>query len=596
MNVDAIIVLIILCVTALLLVLDLLRMDIAAMLCLLALAWTGVLKPLDALSGFSSNAVIAIIAVMIMGRGVARTGMMDHFARLVLKIAGRNPSRIVALVSATIGLIGGFMHNVGTAVLFLPSVLKIAQRENIPASRLVMPIGFAAIVSGTVTMIASSPVILVNDFLAGSSLAAYGLFEITPVGLALLLSMIAFFFVSGQFILPHRKPVEDRESIQKALIRDWKLSNEIWHYRVPEGSSIIGKTLEETGIWGTYGLNILAIAREKSLEYAPWREKKFESRQVLALIGPEASVRQFSMDYALEHKERPGRLEVLGDPAIAGFAEVIVPPRSDIAGKSLREYGFRRRYGVEPLMLYNRGERVRGDFSDQAIVPGDIFIVHGSWDRILELKKSNDFLLITPIEADEKNQSRIWVALTCFVFAIALNIAGLPISISFLSGAVAMILTRVLDVSEAYQAVDWRVVFFLAGLIPLGLAMQATGAAAFLADSVISLVEGSHPILLLAVIAAMATIFSLFISNVGATVVMAPLVINMANASGLDPRPLVLLVAVSTLNSFILPTHQVNALLKTPGGYRNSDYLKAGGGMTVIFLVVAVFAFYFLYL
>jgi di/tricarboxylate transporter len=593
---QVIIVLSILLLTAVLFIIDVLRIDIAAILCLLALAWTGILEPLEALSGFSSNAVISIVAVTMMGRGIAGTGVMDRFSRAVVKIAGHDQSKIVGLMSATVGLIGAFIHSIGAAVLFLPAVLNVAQREQIHPSRLIMPVGFAVILSGTLTMVGSSPLILVNDFLTSASLAPYGLFTVTPVGLALLFSLIAFFFLFGRYVLPRHEAVGDVDSLQKELIQDWQLSDHIWHYRIPEGSPIIGKTLEETGIWGKYALNILAVTREGSLEYAPWRETRFESRQFIALIGQEDAARRLADDYGLELKEKTGRLEVLDDPTSAGFAEVIVPPRSAIAGESIRKFGLRRRYGVEPVMLYHRGEKVTGDFSDQIIAPGDIFIVHGLWDKILDLKKGNDFLIVTPIEAGESNRSKTWIALACFALAIGLNIAGFPIAIAFLSGAIAMVLTRVLAIEEAYCSVDWKVVFFLAGLIPLGVAMQKTGAAAFLADKVLSPVRGSHPIILLLVISGMATLFSLLVSNVAATVILAPMVIDMAHMTGLDPRPLVLLVAVSAANSFLLPTHQVNALLKPHGRYTNSDYLKAGGGMTVLFLSVVVTVFTFFYL
>ena len=596
MSTEAAIVLSTFVVAAGLLMADVLRIDIVAILCLLVLAWTGILEPLEALSGFASNAVIAMIAVMIMGKGLARTGLMDSFSRLVPRVAGRHPSRIAGVVSGVAGLAGGFVHNVGTAVLFLPAVLNIARRESIPVSRLVMPIGFAVILSGTITMVGSSPLILVNDFLAGSSLDPYGLFAVTPAGLALLVSGIAFFFVLGSVVLPRRGPAEEGGSIQQRLIHDWQLSSSIWHYRVPEGSPIVGQTLEATGIWDRYGLNILAMARRETLEYAPWRETLFEPGQAMALMGREGDVRRFAAEYGLEQQEKPGRLEALGDPTNAGFAEVIVPPRSAIAGQSIRKFGLRRRYGVEPVLLYHRGERVQGDFSDQAIASGDVLIVHGLWERIVEIRKGNDFLLVTPVEADRKDRSRVWIALVCFAVAIGLSIAGFPISIAFLSGAMAMVLTRVVGIDEAYHAIDWKVVFFLAGFISLGAAMQKTGAAALLAEKVMLLVEGSHPALLLLAISGMTAVLSLFVSNVGAMVIMAPMAISMAGISGLDPRPMVLLVAVSTANSFVLPTHQVNALLKTPGGYVNSDYLKAGAGISAVFLLVVVAVFYFFYL
>jgi di/tricarboxylate transporter len=596
MDSEILIVLSIMIVVAILLIMDKLRIDIVALLCMLALAWTGILGPLEALSGFASNAVITMVAVMIMGRGIARTGLMEGFSRLALKYTGNSPRRIVAVVSSATGLLSGFIQNIGAAVLFLPAIFNISRRKKIPASSLIMPIGFAILLSGPLTMIGSGPLMLVNDFLFNSSLEPYRLFAVTPVGLALLLSCVAFFFFLGKFVLPRLKSSEDSDLLQKRLVEDWQLSSSIWHYSIATNSAVIGKTLEETGIWDNFNLNILAIAREKSLEYAPWRETKFEADQVLALLGDENNVKKFAVDSGLIPVKKLNKFELLDDSASAGFAEVVVVPRSAIAGQTLRKFALRRRYGVEPVLLYHKGEKVRGDFSDIEITPGDILIVHGLWDRIADMKKGFDFVVITPVEANEKDSSKAWVALLCFALAVGLSVTGFSIPISFMSGALIMILTGVICIDEAYQAVDWKVVFFLAGLIPLGLAMQKTGAAAYLAENIMSLVQGSHTFLLLLAISGITTLFSVFMSNVGAAVILFPMVISIANTAGMDPRPLALLVAVSTANSFILPTHQVNALFKTPGGYRNIDYLRAGSGLTVVFLLVVVTIFYFFYI
>jgi di/tricarboxylate transporter len=595
MDAEIIIVLSILVIVAVLLIVDKLRIDVVAILCMLALAWTGVLEPLEALSGFSSNAVITMIAVMIMGRGIARTGLMEGFSRLVLKYTGNSQRRIVAVVSAATGLLSGFIQNIGAAVLFLPAILNISRRKKIPASSLIMPIGFAILLSGPLTMIGSGPLMLVNDFLIGSSLEPYRLFAVTPVGLALLFSCIVFFFFLGKYVLPHFRLREDRDLMQTRLVADWQLSSNIWHYTVTANSSIIGKTLAETGIWDKFNLNILAIAGEKSLEYAPWRETRFEINQVLALLGSEDNVKKFATVYGLLPVGKPTKFELLDDSTSAGFAEIVVAPRSGIAGQTIKKFALRRRYGVEPILLYHKGEKVRGDFSDIEIAPGDIFIVHGLWEKIADMKKGFDFVVITPVETDEKDSSKAWIALSCFMLSIGLALAGFSIPISFMSGAIVMVLAGVLRIDEAYHAIDWKVVFFLAGLIPLGIAMQKTGTASFLAGHVISLVQGSHIFFVLLAISGVTALFSVFMSNVGAAVILFPMVISIASTVGMDPRPLALLVAVSTANSFILPTHQVNALLKTPGGYRNKDYLKAGSGLTVVFLLVVVSTFYFFY-
>lgn len=590
-------VLIILMATVVALVFEIIRIDVVALVCMLALGWTGVLTPQDTLSGFSSNAVIAMIAVMILGKGIAKTGIMDRFSRAILKKVATKKSSVIGTMSLSVGMLSGLIQNIGAAALFLPGILNISRREKIPASALIMPIGFAAILGGTLSMVGSGPLILINDLLRGAELAPYGLFSVTPVGMVLLLSGIGFFFLFGKFVLPHSETPGETVSEQDKLIEALNLPHHIGHYAIPPDSALAGKTTEQSGIWGKFNLNILGISQGGETKYAPWREATFAAGQEVALLGSEENVKKFALAYNLIHREQADRFSSLNDPERAGFAEVILPPRSEMMGQTLRQFSLRKRYAVEPVMMFSKGEEIRGDFSDRQILPGDTIVVYGLWANISDLKTSSDFVVATPFTVETKqNPSKLWVAALCFLCAIGLAMTGAPISLAFFTGAVAMVLTRALTIQEAYQAIEWKVVFLLAGLIPLGVAMQKTGTAAFLAQNVMSLVQGGHPALILLTVAVLSTLFSLFMSNVGAIVVLAPLVMSMAQIGGLDPRPLALMAAVCAANSFILPTHQVNAFLMSSGGYRNADYFKAGGAMTLLFLVVGVPVFYFFYL
>ena len=590
-------VLIILIATVVALIFEVVRIDVVALLCMLALGWTGVLTPQETLSGFSSNAVIAMMAVMILGQGIARTGVMDRFSRAVLEKVGTKESSVIGVMSLSVGILSGLIQNIGAAALFLPGILNISRRERIPASALIMPIGFAAILGGTLSMVGSGPLILINDLLRSADLEPYGLFSVTPVGILLLLSGTGFFFLFGKSVLPHSGSPDESISEQDRLIETLHLPHHVWHYAIPPDSALAGKTTEQSGVWGEFDLHILGISHGREAEYAPWREAKFEAGQEVALLGNEEDARRFASAYNLRHQERADRFSGLNDPERAGFAEVIIPSRSEMAGQTMRQFSLRKRYAVEPVMLFSRGEEIRGDFSDRQILPGDTMVVHGLWESISDLKANSAFVVATPFTVEEKrNPSRTWGAALCFLGAIALAMTGAPISLAFFTGAIAIVLIRVLTIQEAYQAIEWKVVFLLAGLIPLGVAMQKTGTAEFLAEKVMSLVQGGHPALILLAVAVLSTLFSLFMSNVGAIVVLAPLVMSMAHIGGLDPRPLALMAAVCVANSFILPTHQVNAFLMSSGGYRNADYLKAGSGMTLLFLVVVVPVFYLFYL
>ncbi len=593
MDQGIIIVLLILSVTVIMLVLDVVRIDIVAIGCMLALGWTGILDPQEMFSGFSSNAVIAMLSVMILGRGIARTGIMDEFSKFIISKAGTGKRKLVGLLSLSAGFLSGLIQNIGAAALFLPGILQVSRRTKIPASSLIMPIGFAAILGGTLTMVGSGPLILVNDLLRNDGHEAYNLFSVTPVGIVLLLSGIGYFLLFGNKVLPKEKGEDTEKTEQEKLVEKLDLPHNITLLTVPGESSLAGKTTEEAGLWEKYNVNLLGVGKGDDVVYAPWRENKFENGQTLAVLGSAEDTEQFSKDYQLEDLSASDNFSDDFNPNISGFAEVIIPPGSKLVGKCIREYSLRKRFAVEPVILFNKGERVEGDFSDVEICTGDTLIVYGRWGKIKDVKESTDFVVITGFEVDNKDKSKTWPAVGCFVFAITLAMVGFPISMAFLTGALCMVLTRVLDIGEAYEAIEWKVVFLLAGLIPLGVAMQKTGTATFLAESIMSVVIDLHLVFFILMIGVLSTVFSLFMSNVGAIVVLAPLVTGMASIAGIDPRPLVLMAAVCAANSFILPTHQVNAFLMSSGGYRNADYLKAGSGMTILFLTVTVSMFYF---
>lgn len=588
-----IMVLIILGVTVIMLVLDVVRIDIVAIGCMLALGWTGILNPQEMFSGFSSNAVIAMLSVMILGRGIARTGIMDKFSKFIISKAGTRKRNLVGLLSISTGVLSGLIQNIGAAALFLPGIMQVSRRTKIPASSLIMPIGFAAILGGTLTMVGSGPLILVNDLLINEGHEAYNIFSVTPVGIVLLLSGTGYFLLFGSKVLPKKKIGETGKTEQEKLVEKLNLPHNIKLLSVTRESSLAGKTTEEAGLWKTYHVNLLGIGKGEDVVYTPWRETKFEDGQTLAVLGSPENIKQFSKDFQLDDLSASRYFSDDFNPNVSGFAEVIVPPGSELAGKCIREYSLRKRYAVEPVILFNKGERVDGDFSDAKIGPGDTLIVYGKWFKIKDLKESADFVVLTGFEVDNKEKSKTWPAIGCFVLAITLAMIGFPISMAFLTGALCMVLMRVLNIGEAYEAIEWKVVFLLAGLIPLGVAMQKTGAAMFLAESIMSIVIDLHPVLIVLMVGVLSTAFSLFMSNVGAIVVLAPLVIGMAGIADIDPRPLVLMAAVCVANSFILPTHQVNAFLMSSGGYRNADYIKAGSGMTILFLAITVFIFHF---
>lgn len=587
METEVILTLLVLAATAVLFITGIVRVDVAAVLVAVVLAWLGLVTPAQALSGFSSSAVIAMLSVMVLGRGLDRTGVTIRIARTIVGLAGTGERRLIAVVSLVAGGLSAFMQSVGATAVFLPLLLRLSSLTGVPASRLLLPVGYAAILGGTVSMVGAGTLIILNDLLRQAGYAPFELFAVTPVGVPLLLAGIAFFYFFGDRVLPRRTKI--RLSPQEELIRTWRPPSRISYLRVPARSPLVGKTREAVRMISRYNLHLISLAEEEEIVYTPWRHTRFAAGQELGILGKGDDVKRFKVDFGLEWV-RPGEssANVMTDPNV-GFAEVIVRPYAPVIGKTLRDLEFRVTYGAEVLILLSGTEEQRTNLADLPLQAGDAMLVLGRWERLRALATSKSFVMVTPIEGRTGVRERgAKTAALCFLAAVALTYTGLSIATSLLSGVVAMILLRVIPVEEVYRAIDWRTLVLIAGLLPLGIAMDSTGTARFVADLMTRLVAGYPVPLILIAIALLATAFSLVMSNIAATVLLVPLAIVMAGSLGLDPRGLALLVGICTSNSFLLPTHQVNALLMGPGGYRNRDYIVAGGALTVIFIVVAV--------
>jgi len=586
----------ILAITVALIVTEAFRIDVVALLAMLALVWTGSISAGEARSGFSSNAVLAIIGVMIMGRGLYRAGLTEQIANFILQIAGHGKRRILSTVSVTVGIMSGFMQNIGAAALFLPVMTGISKREQISISSLLMPMGFAALLGGTLTMVGTSSLIVLNDLLTAQDLAPFGLFSVLPVGAVLLVSGILYFFLLGPYVLPSAPQQKKSASAGKKLLSVWGLSDSIFTLRIPKGSPIVGKSAEESEMGARYNLNLLKVYGDEGTGYDIWEDFHLEAGQHIVVQGQEADVNQFSGDYDLELTEEQER--ATSSNATDGYLEVVIPARSHLVGHTIRELRLREKHNTQVVLFFSESQVVEENVADREIQAGDTLVLQGKWENLQFFAESDDYITVTPLKYEPKNPEKAWIAAGSFVGAIGLVLAlDTSISMGFLTGALAMVLGGVLSIEEAYRAIEWKVIFLISGLIPIGIAMETSGSAAFIADTLVSTIQGLPPFVVLFALGVLMTIFSLIMSNVAATVLMVPLVLQMAGSiPGLNAQVLTLQVGLCAANSFILPTHHVNALLMTPGGYRVQDYLKAGSILSLIFVTVSTTVLYFFYL
>jgi di/tricarboxylate transporter len=605
----------ILCLTIFLFVFEVVGVDVAAMLVMVLLGLTTLFAPAMGLekglvdnqqlfNGFASNAVISIIAVMIIGAGLDKTGIMNKMAVLIMKVGGTSEKRIIPIISSTVGIISSFMQNVGAAALFIPVVSRISARSGLPMSRLMMPMGFCAILGGTVTMVGSSPLILLNDLMMTSNatlppdkqMEAWGLFSVTPVGLALVATGIIYFIIAGRFVLPSSGGMSTSAISPRDYYKDvYGLDYVLCVVSLPNKSKMDGKTLfdiehdvdhHKIRVIAATRLTGQVVMGHDGLD----RDFLLKNGMQLGVMGVKEDIAVWAKGWGCKVRKGIGVFSEALSEEKAGIAEVVIPPGSHMIGKSARDVWLRKTTGISMVGLHRNGETMQ-EGEGIRILPlqaGDTLVVYTGWESLSHLEKDRNFLVVTSeYPKEELRPHKVgWAGI---FFGIALSMVlftDLRLSVSLLTGALGMIISGVLNIDEAYEAVSWKTVFLLASLIPLGVAVESSGTAAWIASAVLSAL-GDTPIWVLqAAIAILSTFFTLVMSNVGATVLLVPLAVNIAIGAGADPAVFALTVALATSNSFLIPTHQVNALIMGPAGYRVPDFMRAGSIMTVLFLVV----------
>jgi di/tricarboxylate transporter len=601
MTPEMILTMVVLAFVIVLFVFEWVRVDVVGIMMMVLLPLVGLIAPEEAFVGLSSNAVVSIIAVIIIGAGLDKTGVMNQVASPIIKLAGNSEKRVITLISGTVGIISSMMQNIGAAALFLPAAQRISKRMQVPVSRILMPMGFCAIIGGTLTLVGASPTILLNDLmvLGGKELESFGLFTQTPIGICLLASAIVYFILFGKFILPAGRGELDR-GVTASLIEEYRALDTIFELHV-SGEFEGPITLEELGIRERFLVTVVAVSHsgKRETNVVPRSRDDILPNDDLAIVGRERNIRKLAEEYGWQIRDS---LEVFAESLSrtnAGMAETVVSPRSELIGKTMSQVNFKELYGVNPVALFKGNKIYYSGLTQIRLQMGDTLLLQGPWEKFHILKnrpQPRTLTFATPLEGEILRPQKAKLAVTWLAIALLqIIIFKIKLSVALMSGALGMIITGVLSVDEAYRSVDWMTVFLLGGLIPLGIAFEKTGTAAFIAHKILGLLGHPAPIILLATVGIMTSFFTLVISNVGATVLLVPLCMNMAVMAGGDPRMAALVVGLSASNTFVLPTHQVNALVMRPGGYRTVDYAKAGAIMTLIFLGVELSVIYFLY-
>ena len=575
------------------------RLDVVAILMMVILPLLHLVTPKEAFVGLSSNAVISIIAVIIIGAGLDKTGLINRLVKPILKIAGKSQSNIIIAISLAIAAISSFMQNIGAAALFLPAVQRISKSFDIPISRLLMPIGFCAILGGTITLVGSSPLILLNDLITPFKLKPFSLFDVTPVGLSLVICGILYFIIFGRFVLPQgtKNIQEDTRFSSQDAGNPIDEMGTPYELTTPDNFTDYREPVRVDDLRRHYLVNVVAITEPPDIKVkSPSGDTVIRSKVDLVVFGKKKDVERMARLEEMLLKENLKTFANDIDSQTSGTVEAVVAPRSSFEGKNINKINLQEKYAVTPMAIYRQGEIYRSHIDEVPLQVGDSILIHGTWKKLKMLHDDGTLLFTTPVDVELMRPEKaalagVWLAVSLLMILVF----KIQLSVCLMTGAVGMVITKVLSIDEAYQSVDWRTVFLLGGLIPLGMATEKTGTAAWIARAVLSATGKVEPIVLMTIIAVLSTVFTLVISNVGATVLLVPLVVNMASEVGADPRMAALIVGLATSNSFLLPTHQVNALYMGPGRYRSVDFMKAGGIMSILFILVMIGAIYVFY-
>ena len=547
-----------------------LRMDIVSLMILLALALTGLVSIEEAFAGFSNPAVITVGAIFVLSAGISSTGAVSKLGEHLIEWTGHSPVLLTASIMATVALFSAFINNIGATAVLMPIVVMVAQKLKIPPSKLLIPLAFGSLLGGVCTLIGTPPNILMNILMQEYAGQQFSMFDFTPVGIVLLLFGIAYMSLIGRHLLPNRK--------SGTLTEAYQVKEYVTEVEILEGAPIHGKTIAQSALERELNLKVRAIMRDRHKIPRPRRNRKLYSGDILFIEGDTTDV--------LKIKERKG-LAVVQErdnpiPTADGRDIVVVEasltPTSEMVGKTLRQVRFAHTYGLTVLALWRSGAPVVRKVDHVVLRFGDVLLLQGSEEKVHHLGQEHGFLLLGGVEPTPYRPRRAPIALATLFGVILLSTTGtLPIMVSATLGALIMILSRCLTPKEAYTSVDWPIIVLIAGTLPLGHAMENSGAARLLADLIIGGVGPYGPWIVLGAVFLLTSILTEMMSHAAAAVLIAPIAYNTALDLGVAPEPFFMAVAVAASSCFMTPvSHQSNALVMGPGGYKFFDYTKVG--------------------
>ncbi|TWI06269.1 di/tricarboxylate transporter [Luteimonas cucumeris] len=580
---------------------DRIRADVVALVVLVLLGLTGLVAPEDLFGGFSGGAVMSVISTMILGAGLERTGALNRLAAWLLRRARGAEQRLLLLTTAVAGLNSSIMQNPSVMALYLPVASRLSSRTGLSLSRLLLPIAAAIIMGGSLTMVGNSPLILLNDLLVSANsnlpsgaatLEPLRMFAPLPIGLALLGASLLYFRYFGD------KRLRDEGDggvtparTESYFARAYGIEGDVFELTVSADSPLVGMSLGEAEALHDAPL-LLALKTGNESRLAPPADARIWVGSVIGAMGPRQQVADFAQNQFLRMSTRLREFRDLFNPSRAGISEAVVPPTSKFIGKTSADLQLRKKHGISLLAVNRDKEVLRDNVRQLPLRAGDMLVLHSIWQDLGQAASDKDFVVVTDYPKGEQRPHKFKIAMSIFAITMLLALSSrIPVSIALMTGVAGMLIAGVLNMDEAYGAINWKTVFLMACLIPLGWAMDSSGAAAWVAGHTLARLPEGMPVWAIELaVAILTTLFSLVISHVGATIVMVPMAVNLALAAGGNPTAFALIVALSASNNFMTASNPVMSMITGPAGYTSKDLWRVGGPLSLVYTMIAVLA------
>jgi di/tricarboxylate transporter len=579
------------------------RADVVALVVLMLLGLTRLVAPESLFNGFSSNAVISVMATMILGAGLDRTGALNRLAGWLLRRAHGVEQRLLLLTTAIAGLNSPLMQSPAVMALYMPVASRLSSRTGLPLSRFLLPLAAAIIMGSSLTMVGSSPLLMLNDLLVSANgnlpsgvatLQPLKMFAPLPIGIALLATCIAYFHFFGDRLLGN-EPDEDSgvtpARTQSYFAKTYGIDGDVYELTVTADSPLVGMSLAEAETLHGAPL-LLALKTGNESRLAPPGDARIWVGSVLGALGTRPLVTDFAQNNFLRLSTRLREFGDLFNPSRAGIAEAVVPPTSRYIGKTAAELRLRKQQGISLLAVNRERNVINENVRKLPVRAGDMLVLHSVWTDLAQAAASKDFVIVTDYPKGEQRPHKFKIAMAIFAVTILIALSSkIPVSIALMTGVVGMLLSGVLTIDEAYASISWRTVFLMAALIPLGWAVDSTGAAAWVAASALDLLpQGTPAFVLEAAIAVLTTLFAVMIGNVGSTIVMVPLAINLALAVGGSPTAFALVVALAGSSNIMTVSNPVISMITGPGSYNSRNLWRIGSPLVLAYLAVMLVA------